>query len=100
MAAAAKISLFLGFIVASIVLQSMSSNADYSCNLNTPRTSGSSCAGVQLNWGYMENAFVECPRWCNQILHTTDNRIKCAQIDYQAESFQHVCSCYTECPDQ
>ncbi|KAI3941148.1 hypothetical protein MKW92_047540 [Papaver armeniacum] len=98
---AAKISFFLGCIIASILLQSTSLDAQ---NKVCTGYEGyvpwyGSCAGTALYTEYQEYAYQDCSWWCLRTVFTTDNRIHCGEITYEEETGKHVCTCYTECGD-
>ncbi|KAI3830827.1 hypothetical protein MKW92_030176 [Papaver armeniacum] len=96
---AAKISFFLGCIIASILIQSMSLNAQRKvCTgyVGFVPWDGA-CSGTATYTEYQDYPYQDCSWWCLRTVFTTDNRIKCAQITYEQETGKHVCTCYTEC---
>ncbi|MCL7038772.1 hypothetical protein MKW94_007877 [Papaver nudicaule] len=100
---APKIALTLGFVIASIVLQSMCSNAlPHVCTgyeAYVPWDGGEVCGGTSLYSTYQDYAYQECGSWCLGTVYPYDKRIKCAQITYEEETNKHVCTCWTECKD-
>ncbi|KAI3859456.1 hypothetical protein MKX03_010492 [Papaver bracteatum] len=84
MAASAKISFLLGCIIASILLQSMSLNAQ---RITCTGYEGfvpwdGACGGTGTHSEYQDYPYQECSTWCLRVVFATDSRIKCAQITY------------------
>ncbi|KAI3859434.1 hypothetical protein MKX03_010470 [Papaver bracteatum] len=116
--AAAKISFFLGCIIASILLQSTSLDAQSKVCTGYEGYEPwiGSCAGTALYTEYQQYAYqhdklktktilfskllkISNTTWCLRTVFTTDNRIHCGEIIYEEETGKHVCTCYTECGD-
>ncbi|KAI3859455.1 hypothetical protein MKX03_010491 [Papaver bracteatum] len=108
--AAAKISFFLGCIIASILLQSISDAAlPHVCTgyaFYVPWNWGNDCGGtavvtVQLVTSYQDHAYQTCSSWCliSMVNVNPEFEVRCAQIHYEEETGKHVCTCYSECRD-
>ncbi|KAI3921486.1 hypothetical protein MKW98_013420 [Papaver atlanticum] len=106
MAAAAKISLFLGCIIASILVQSMGSNTalPHVCTGYAgyvPWNWGNGCGGTAVVTSYQDYAYQTCSSWCliSMVHVNPEFEVMCAQIHYEEETGKHVCTCYSECLD-
>ncbi|MCL7041682.1 hypothetical protein MKW94_006696 [Papaver nudicaule] len=101
---APKIALILGFVIASILLQSMCSNAlPHLCTGYegyVPWDGGEVCGGIAIRTAYQEYAYQDCGDWCLRTEYHYDHSIKCAQITYEEETNKHACTCWTECIDR
>ncbi|KAI3830828.1 hypothetical protein MKW92_030177 [Papaver armeniacum] len=100
-ASAAKISFLLGCIIASILLQSVSLNAQ---RITCTGYEGfvpwdGTCGGIGVVETYQENAYQNCSWWCLRTMFAWYSNIKCAQITYEETSGRHVCTCYDTCSD-